>query len=99
MDVSSAYFNTTNLSGGALKSARQNAENQNEYLTKFFRENCYIAFTPCQVWRLTGERFLLTSVRRSINTLTKSGVIKKTGKKVVGVFGHPVNTWKWNGNS
>ena len=88
------YYNTTNLSGTELKESHVKAETQSEKILKFFLSNPGKAFTPVQVHNNMG--FLLTSVRRSLSDLTKSGDLIKTEEQRKEIFGAVNYKWKLN---
>jgi response regulator of citrate/malate metabolism len=82
------YYNTTNLSGADLKDSTKKAQTQNEAVMEIFRMNT--SMSPSQVWKYYGTtKAPLTSIRRSITTLTKDGYLKKTILQRHGVFGKP----------
>ena len=87
------YYNTTNLSGTELKMRIIKAGSQDDRILSFFRNGK--AWTPCEVHaRIFGNNTPITSVRRSINTLTNEGYLTKLEDKKVGIFGDKVHLWK-----
>lgn len=91
-----AYFNTTHLSGEALVSARRDARKQDVLVLSIMR-GCVGEMTPSEVWRAgteAGSDWLLTSVRRSINTLTRDGLLAKTDHYKAGPYGRPERLWR-----
>jgi len=93
------FHNTVNLEGEQLAKAEDSAKNQDEIILKFFEKNIGW-FTPYQVWKaIFTERPPLTSIRRSITTLTKNGKLQKSEATVVkdGGFGVPSHGWKLSG--
>lgn len=92
----SAYYNTTPITGTDLMRAIEVAKTQDEAVMLFFDSGA--VWSPSQIWKYgtwtEGKRkWLLTSVRRSISTLTKQGKLKMTGIIVPGPYGRPENTW------
>lgn len=89
------YYNTTHLSGDALKHAVAAAARQDQAILLLF-ENCGRPFSPSQVYRLmqkAGHNWPITSVRRAITNLEQAGRLTKTGDLIIGLFGRPENTW------
>ena len=79
------YHNTTHVEGTELRTRTARANVQQEAVLEYFRTQRIASAS--QVHKGLGERFLLTSVRRSITNLTKSGVLDKTHLKAMGPFG------------
>ena len=89
------FYNTTNLNGTDLKKSRGRAESQTEKILRFFLAHPDRAFTPAEVYRAM-DGFLLTSVRRSMSDLTKSGDLIKTDSRALGNFGSANYKWALN---
>ena len=70
------YHNTTHVGGTELRTRTARANVQQEAVLEYFRTQRIASAS--QVHKGLGERFLLTSVRRSITNLAKSGVLAKT---------------------
>ena len=93
------YFNTTNLEGEDLRDAKQKATNQNDLVIELFREK-QDPMTPSEVWKiLIGRNSIksvtpLTSIRRSITSLTTAGLLELTTNQKTGMFGRPEGIWK-----
>jgi hypothetical protein len=92
------YYQTTPLTGFQLGDAVRNAEHQDDAVLAIFRRR-QCALTPSDVWRiglLHGRNWLLTSVRRSITSLTeaKFGPLEKTDLLVDGPYGRPEHAWR-----
>lgn len=85
------YHNTTHVEGTELRTRTARANVQQEAVLEYFRTQRIASAS--QVHKGLGERFLLTSVRRSITNLAKSGVLAKTGHKAMGPFG--ANEYKY----
>ena len=88
------YYNTVGERGAALKAYRSAAKDQNALVLDFFR-SFPGGHTPSEVWRLGVPGSLLTSVRRSITTLTKRGLLRKTGKCRPGPYGRAELCWEY----
>lgn len=93
------FFNTTALSGDALKEAIQRAGKQDDAVLLLFK-NWRKPLSPSQVMTImqkAGKMWPLTSIRRSITTLTQKGdLVKSTGKMVKGMYGDPEHVWEIN---
>lgn len=91
-----SYFNTTGLSGRDLSDAKGNARKQDVLVLTIFRGQAQ-ALTPSEVWRQgaeNGSDWLLTSVRRSITTLTKEGLLVKQEGTRQSPYGSREHVWK-----
>ena len=89
------YHNTTEQTGAPLAKYIGAASNQDDIVAAWFKENGN--GTPSQASGCLPNA-PLTSVRRSINTLTKDGKLAKTGKQVIGPYGRPECVWRWFSN-
>lgn len=90
-----AFYNTIGLAGDDLKQAVINAENQDAAIYLIY-ENTGKPYSPSQILRLmekAGKTLPLTSCRRSITNLTKSGKLVKTNLMVEGLYKLPEHTW------
>lgn len=89
-----AYFDTTNLPASALSEAIARAEGQDDQVMQAFRVHGELTPSEClKALELAGARILLTSVRRSISTLTDAGALVKTARKHPGPYGMPEYVW------
>lgn len=88
-----SYYNTTSLTGLVLKDSVKKAESLDKKVLDFFKANPNQQFTPPEVWQHIQTEAPLTSVRRSINTMTKDGHLEKTTNKKQGIYGSPNFTW------
>lgn len=91
------YFNTTHQSGQTLMDFDRVAETQNGIVLSLMRKN--IKLSPSEAWEaycsLTGKQNTpLTSIRRSINTLTEEGRLVKTDVKKEGKYGRDEYVWR-----
>ena len=87
------YYNTTSQNGPELKKMILKAGSQTEAILKFFQNHKESEFTPIAVNQYF-PLMLITSVRRSITTLTELGMIERTENKVMERHGAENYTWK-----
>jgi hypothetical protein len=92
-----SYYNTVPITGDDLKHARAAAAHQDDLVLRIFAK-AGKPLSPSQVWRIgcdQGERWLLTSVRRSITNLTNANPprLRKTGDRREGQYGRPEMVW------
>lgn len=90
-----AFWNTSNLRGEALLAARSKARHQDVLVLSILR-GAHDGMTPSEVWRAAreaGSDMLLTSVRRSMNTLTCDGQLVKLDRTREGPYGRPERLW------
>lgn len=88
------FYNSTSLTGQELKQAVSIASKQDEAITLIFRTGK--PYTPSEIMTLcnrAGHSYLLTSVRRSITSLTDRGVLRNTGNFKQGPYGRPEGVW------
>lgn len=94
-----SFFNTTNEVDPQLNVFCKKAESQDELVEELFNENPLQTYTPSEVWQTLIERGLnektpLTSIRRSMNTLTKDDVlVMLEWKTKKGYYGRPEHYW------
>jgi transcription initiation factor IIE alpha subunit len=92
------YYNTTNEEGDVLTKCREKALTQDDVILNVFKK--VKDATPFEVWEAiykTGVDYPITSIRRSINSLTNQDHIVKTNKKRDGKHGKPNYIWRYNG--
>lgn len=89
------YYNTTNETGAQLKLYQQNAQNQDNRILVVMQQNPRMSYGASDFTKIFPN-MLLTSIRRSLNTLERKGLIAKTGKKQEGLFGNPENTYRYD---
>ena len=71
------YYNTNNLKSYELEKGIVSAKNQDNFVEKFIKESSSSTILTCRIiWAKLPIQIELTSLRRSINTLIKKGVIK-----------------------
>lgn len=94
---SQEYYNTTDLQSILLEQSMATASTQTKEIYNIFllahKLGLPLEVTPSQIWDSLGRKFLLTSVRRSVTTLTKQGKLIKTPRKYIGVYGAPEYAW------
>ena len=88
------YFNTTNLKGRELKREMYKAGSQNCEILYLMRTSQRYNFTPSEVYKSFNCKWPLTSIRRSITSLTKAGYLVQTSIKRVGIYGKPETAWR-----
>ena len=90
------YYDTTRLVNSELATAKRDAGTQDDLIALFFADHPDRDFTAAEVLAagVLPEGAPLTSVRRSLNSLMKSGLVEKTRNKRPGVYGKPNYAWK-----
>ena len=88
------FYNTIHLKGKELERAQVRASGQTEKILKFFRQHPRTWFTPWAVHLHLGQQELITSVRRSITTLTDAGYLVRSEEKVKERAGASNYQWK-----
>ena len=92
------FYNTTSEVGDVLTKCREKVQTQDDIILNVFKK--LEQATPFEVWNHilgTGINYPITSIRRSVNSLTHQGYIKKTSRKKDGGFGKPNYIWRYNG--
>lgn len=91
------FYNTIKLNAVELAKATATAETQDErvlLLVKAFNNPP----TPSEVWREYLKYYPkstpITSIRRSLSTLTKDGKLEKLDEMRDGEYGKPEHTWR-----
>ena len=105
--VQGVFFNTTGETGQTLENFKAVALIQDEIILEMYQ--LYPKMSPSQCWNRyagfcvnqLGMPFThtppITSIRRSINTLTNSGQLERLRfEKVIGIYGRPECYWKLN---
>ena len=91
------YYNTTNERSIELERARDSAKKQDSRVYAVFAAHGDSAmFSPWTVKEVMNTDAPITSIRRSINTLTKDGRLIKTTVRVMGPYGRPCYCWRLN---
>lgn len=89
------YYVTTRLTADQLTAALTRAHGQTEQVLALYRTHA--SLSPSQAHRMltsAGYHVLLTSVRRSISTLTREGSLRKSGRQVMGPHGAVESVWE-----
>lgn len=91
-----SYFDTTHQEAEQLKEYKLKAGSQDKIIAEYFRDNPGKLITPWEVLRYAKLKpdTPITSVRRSMNTLTNAGILEKTGFKQVGRFARESYCWR-----
>lgn len=92
------FYNTLQLDFPEVQIEEEKAKTGDEIVLNIFKLNPYAELTPREVWAMTisqGHDYELTSVRRSINTLTKAGKLEKMGKEKQKVESKGVVNFTW----
>lgn len=89
------YYNTTNLTGKALESAKRDARTQQDRIRLLFDTmgDTWTA-SPSKVHSLVGGKAPLTSIRRAMTVLTDEGYLTRTETKMTGPFGKAEHVWR-----
>lgn len=89
-----SHHNTTDERGKLLDELEDKARTQEELILGYFEKYYYVKMSPSQVQRNLGlERVPITSIRRAITNLTDKGFLRKTSKKVMGMYGRKEYCW------
>ena len=94
------FFNTTQERGGALIQSEKKTQTQDELVMWIFRAFNNNGMTPSRVWsslielRKIDRNTPLTSIRRSISTLTKIGLLSASEWQEKGHYGKPEGVWQ-----
>lgn len=93
--MTNSYFNTNRLSGDDLRQAELDANAQEAAVVAVFKR-LRKSLAPHEVWDASPElsKAPLTSVRRAMTSLTDRGVLIKTDRMVMGIYGKPVHLWR-----
>lgn len=89
------YFQTTPMQGDQLALAIDSASRQDDYILSVY-QRAGRALSPSEVHEVTqreGRTWPITSIRRSITTLTKSGALVKLHALRTGDHGKPEHLW------
>ncbi len=88
------YYNTTRVKGKQLAEYEGKAATQDDRILSYFRRHKDKQFTPSQVQSALVMNCPLTSVRRSMSTLTERGLLEKTDTQRQGPYGRPEYCWR-----
>ena len=91
------HYNTTNEKGLELERARDATLTQDSrVLAVYASRDEGVMLSPWAVKEIMSTEAPITSIRRSINTLTLKGLLVKTIIKVIGPYGRPNYCWRIN---
>ena len=91
------FYNTTGEKGELLAHYLKTAKGQDKTILTLFLKNAELKLTPFEVQAklaLRSYNYPITSIRRSINTLTREGFLTMLDEKRVGRYGRPNHLWK-----
>ena len=89
------YHNTLAHEGETLRRYEQKAMSQDEViLNAFYLLPSDCGYTPSEALACLLPNAPLTSVRRSMNTLTKQGKLIKTDETRMGPYNRPETVWR-----
>lgn len=92
------FYNTTGMTGEALKAAIQKAEKQEDAILLMFLHTRK-AYGPSKVMELmirAGKTWPITSIRRALTNLTQKGDLVKMPEMVQGMYGDKEHKWQLN---
>ena len=93
------YYNTTNLKGAELRHNWAKTAKQDELVLAVFLTNRQSVFTPHEIQSIIKDDYdkpyPITSIRRSMNTLTAREALEKTKIKRKGPWGASNYCWKY----
>lgn len=90
------FYKTINLPADELRAARESNNLQNTRVLAIFEKHP-AGLTPFEASRIYNGKhpeIPLTSVRRAVTDLEKSGRLEKTGVMRAGGYGKPNHVWK-----
>ena len=88
------FYNTINLNGIDLDSARSKCKSQQEFIRLLFKNAPSLEISPSQLLTLFNNDVPITSIRRALTNLTNDNVLDKTDKQIVGMYGKLEHIWK-----
>jgi hypothetical protein len=94
--MSATFWNTSHLSGDALRHAIECARHQDQAVVAIFR-GAHGPLAPSQVHQCcidVGREWPPWSLRRSITNLTKAGVLVKLSRQRMGPYRRPEFLWE-----
>ena len=93
------YYNTTNETGPQLRSSWIQTAKQEELIYQMFVWNPGQGFSPEDIELRCldlGKTWPITSIRRAINTLTKTDKLTKTNELQKSSYGKNTHIWRLN---
>ena len=93
------YHNTLAHEGETLRTYQQKAMSQDELILAFFMSQPFgTGFTPSEILDRVMPQTPITSVRRSMNTLTNRELLVKTSEQRIGwIYNRPETIWRLAG--
>jgi hypothetical protein len=94
------FYNTTHEQGNSLIQSEKKTQSQDELVMWLFKAFNNDGMTPSKVWtslielRKIDRNTPLTSIRRSITTLTKDGRLSATERQEKGHYGKKEGIWQ-----
>jgi hypothetical protein len=92
------YFNTVNETGVDLFNYVKETRHQDELVLKCFQDDCMHSPSDVHEYLIAAHYITpsvpLTSIRRSITTLTRKGLLYKTGGRNRGPYGRAEYYWR-----
>ena len=92
------YYNTTNLKLDELRKEVEKADNQEQRVFKIINGLPLKAAGPSTIHYIYslfyGNATPLSSIRRAVTNLTRSGKLEKTFEKTKGSFNKPEYIWR-----
>ena len=93
------YYNTTSEIGKNLNKSWTKSVKQDDLILLVFARNKKAVFTPFEIQEILNSEYEkaypITSIRRSINTLTEREALEKTSLKRKGAYGKSNYCWKY----
>ena len=86
------FYNTINEVSSVLITSHTNTRTQEEIILDCFK-SAQEPLSPSMVHFLTKLKCPITSIRRAMSDLTKSGSLTKTPKYTIGKFGKKEHLW------
>ena len=90
-----SYYNTTREAEAELKNLCAKAANQDSIISRYFFAAKVLSPSEVEIIaNQDGYHWPLTSIRRTLNTLTRKSVLEKTDMKREGSFGRNEFIWQ-----
>lgn len=95
-EIPAVFYKTVNLPAPELKAARETNNVQNARVLSIFEKHPegLTPFEASGIYNGQHPEIPLTSVRRAVTDLEKSGRLEKTGAMRAGGYGKPNHVWK-----
>lgn len=96
-----SYYNTTKEKGEVLKFNIKKAKGQDNIIMGYFLKNPSQKRTPSELWinLFDVSSTPLTSIRRSLTSLTNNGNLIKLEEKRISPYGRSEHFWELNKNN